>query len=270
MFPSSSRVKLNRVALKDVVGLKLTPRRRRLPKSLNKVLSDSRKQEGNLISEQLMSEKDIVSPPNRGDREQTLTRRVVCENGTHTPSTLDGGAPEEKIECKTHPESCRGNKQDGPNTRGKYTQGKSNSGSKRSADSFRDVSDLRLRFTWCLCSDSDGAWFKRKGARRGMNLTGRTALVTRKIRGGKTHVGLKSSRCKLRQRGVNRKSGATRDTKGVRVRGRQRRSSVKTRCIGCDLQPARTANTRQMRSAAPRRLSSKVQFSWNVLALRVG
>lgn len=33
MFPASGRVKLNRVALKDVIGLKLVPRRRRVQKS---------------------------------------------------------------------------------------------------------------------------------------------------------------------------------------------------------------------------------------------
>ncbi|TNN54882.1 hypothetical protein EYF80_034912 [Liparis tanakae] len=35
MLPSSSRVKLNRVALKEVGGLSAEPRRRRLPKSVN-------------------------------------------------------------------------------------------------------------------------------------------------------------------------------------------------------------------------------------------
>lgn len=35
MLPSSSRVKLNRVALKEVGGLNAEPRRRRLPMSVN-------------------------------------------------------------------------------------------------------------------------------------------------------------------------------------------------------------------------------------------
>ncbi|XP_030597258.1 uncharacterized protein topaz1 [Archocentrus centrarchus] len=262
-------VKLNRVALKDVVGLKLTPRRRRLPKSLNKVPADIRKQEENLVSAQLMSEEDTVSPPSRSDREQTLTRSVGSENGTHTSSIHDGGEPVEKIESKTYPESRRGNKQDGPNTRGKYQQGKPNSSCKRRADPFREVSNLRLRFTWCVCTDLDSTRFRRKGVRSGMKprselsplpyqmkLTGETALVTRKRREGKRQVSLKSGRCKFRQRDVNRKSGAARPAKGVRDRGREGQSSVKTQSVGCDLQPAAAANTGQVRSAAPRRLSN--------------
>ncbi|XP_058474532.1 uncharacterized protein topaz1 isoform X2 [Solea solea] len=41
MFPSSSRVKLNRVALKDLVGVKLVPRRRRVPSALDDLTADA-------------------------------------------------------------------------------------------------------------------------------------------------------------------------------------------------------------------------------------
>lgn len=50
MFPSTSRIKLNRVTLKEVIGLRLAPRRRRVPKQKN-ILVDSTKEKGVLVSE---------------------------------------------------------------------------------------------------------------------------------------------------------------------------------------------------------------------------
>lgn len=95
MFPSSSRVKLNRVALKDVVGLKLTPRRRRVPKLLNRISAESKKQEKNFDSVQLISEKDMVSPPGSNKPDQNLTHTMGSEKKTQPPSTHDEEEPEE-------------------------------------------------------------------------------------------------------------------------------------------------------------------------------
>ncbi|XP_071356453.1 protein TOPAZ1 isoform X5 [Trachinotus anak] len=78
MFPSSSRVKLNRVALKDVVGLKLVPRRRRVPKSPNNMTPDPENKESTSV-------KATVSEP--GSREPVpgvLTDRGGAENGPQT------------------------------------------------------------------------------------------------------------------------------------------------------------------------------------------
>nr|XP_023010812.2 testis- and ovary-specific PAZ domain-containing protein 1 isoform X3 [Maylandia zebra] len=95
MFPSSSRVKLNRVALKDVVGLQLTPRRRRVPKLLNRISAESKKQEKNFDSVQLISEKDMVSPPGSNEPDQNLTHTMGSEKKTQPPSTHDEEEPEE-------------------------------------------------------------------------------------------------------------------------------------------------------------------------------
>lgn len=128
MFPSSSRVKLNRVALKDVVGLKLTPRRRRVPKLLNRISAESKKQEKNFDSVQLISEKDMVSPPGSNEPDQNLTHTMGSEKKTQPPSTHDEEEPEEngsgtqKTKSKVDSESRGADKQDGPNTRGKYQQ----------------------------------------------------------------------------------------------------------------------------------------------------
>lgn len=128
MFPSSSRVKLNRVALKDVVGLKLTPRRRRVPKLLNRIKAESKKQEKNFDSVQLISEKDMVSPPGSNEPDQNLTHTMGSEKKTQPLSTHDEEEPEEngsgtqKTKSKVDSESRGADKQDGPNTRGKYQQ----------------------------------------------------------------------------------------------------------------------------------------------------
>lgn len=137
MFPSSSRVKLNRVALKDVVGLKLTPRRRRVPKLLNRISAESKKQEKNFDSVQLMSEKDMVSPPGSNEPNQNLTHTMGSEKKTQAPSTHDEEEPEEngsgtqKTKSKVDSESRSADKQDGPNTRGKYQQSKGGEGGQK-------------------------------------------------------------------------------------------------------------------------------------------
>ncbi|XP_044192199.1 uncharacterized protein topaz1 isoform X3 [Thunnus albacares] len=117
MFPSSHRVKLNRVALKDVVGLKLAPRRRRVSKPLNNVTADSNKQEEKHVVSEIVSVKDNSS----NEPVQTfLTEQMAPEND---PDTASRDAGEKKCEPKRRNDfqSCKRKdtelKQEGPITR---------------------------------------------------------------------------------------------------------------------------------------------------------
>ncbi|XP_039978230.1 protein TOPAZ1 isoform X3 [Xiphias gladius] len=105
MFPSSSKVKLNRVALKDVVGLKLVPRRRRvLP---NNVTVASKQQEEKQEDSQVMSGKDTASVPNSNETVQSsLTDQMGPDSVTHTARNITEGEPEDNcvdIDRNTHP-----------------------------------------------------------------------------------------------------------------------------------------------------------------------
>lgn len=89
MFPSSSRVKLNRAALKDVVELKVVPRRRRVH-----VTGDCQRQHENHKVTQLFSVKD-----NNNNNKSTcrsvqtfLPHQMGPENVT---GYIPGGEPEE-------------------------------------------------------------------------------------------------------------------------------------------------------------------------------
>ncbi|XP_047460330.1 protein TOPAZ1 isoform X3 [Mugil cephalus] len=96
MFPSVSRVKLNRAMLNDV-GLNLVPRRRRLLKSLNNLESDSKTQTNNLVCEPV-SQKDAASVPGSNEPVQTfLTRHMDSESVTGVARSL----------CEGEPSSCR-------------------------------------------------------------------------------------------------------------------------------------------------------------------
>ncbi|XP_044028329.1 uncharacterized protein topaz1 isoform X2 [Siniperca chuatsi] len=129
MFPTNSRVKLNRVALKDVIGLKLVPRRRRVPKSQNNVTADSKKQEENQLVSELVSVKDTTSAHSSHEPVQTfLTDQMGPENVTHTACNIAEGEPEEncvgtqKAKGGHTAQLCKGNdsmefKQEGPYTR---------------------------------------------------------------------------------------------------------------------------------------------------------
>lgn len=229
MFPSSSRVKLNRVALKDVVGLKLTPRRRRVPKLLNRISAESKKQEKNFDSVQLISEKDMVSPPGSNKPDQNLTHTMGSEKKTQPPSTHDEEEPEEngsgtqKTKSKVDSESRGADKQDGPNTRGKYQQSRG----------VRNTC-LRPRFIWCVFKRLHGRTNPRsERSKYQMKLTSQATLARRR-----RQTDLTSSRCPFRQCDVNGKSGVARQAKSVRVGVREGRSSVKATSAGCDPQPA--------------------------------
>lgn len=79
MLPSSSRVKLNRVALKDVVGLNVEPRRRRrLPNSVNNNEYKKTREEPKVVSHEPV-QTALTGPEN-----------VTGTTGTNSPG---GGEP---------------------------------------------------------------------------------------------------------------------------------------------------------------------------------
>lgn len=122
MLPSSSRVKLNRVPLKDVVGLELALQRRRPPKPKVKAFAKSPKQEKMSVSD-FVSEEDAAS--GAGSNEPLQSGFVEPENGAETPcSHVPVGGKLEQNTNSTDLQLCPGHdmerKQHGPNTRGKY------------------------------------------------------------------------------------------------------------------------------------------------------
>lgn len=130
MLPTSSRVKLNRVALKDVVGLKLAPQRRRPVKAQVKTSTKSPKQEKMSVSD-FVPEEDAAS--RSGSSKEPLKSVLIHggepASGAGTPCSVGG-----KLEQNTCTElqCCPGGdmerKQHGPNTRGKYEQQPSSRG----------------------------------------------------------------------------------------------------------------------------------------------
>ncbi|XP_031143063.1 uncharacterized protein topaz1 isoform X3 [Sander lucioperca] len=129
MLPSSNRVKLNRVALKNLVGQPV-PRRRRLPKSWNNVTTDSKKTEQNQIVSEPVSIKDKTSVPNSNEPVQTSkTEQLGPENVTDSTGNTANGEPEEncvgtqKARRRNNYQPCKGNssvvvnEQQGPYTR---------------------------------------------------------------------------------------------------------------------------------------------------------
>nr|XP_054602085.1 uncharacterized protein topaz1 isoform X2 [Nothobranchius furzeri] len=122
MFPTSGRVKLNRVALADV-GLKGAPRRRRPPKPETNVSTDSTEKQGK-IDFGLISEEDAA-----------LTRT--------TGYAAHGRLGERGVVAFKEPEVKH--KQRVPNTRGKYHQSKANSSSSFSVEENRRK---RVRLGW--------------------------------------------------------------------------------------------------------------------------
>ncbi|KAM8767463.1 uncharacterized protein topaz1 isoform 2-T2 [Acanthopagrus schlegelii] len=116
MFPCSSRVKLNRVALKDVVGLKAAaaaPRRRRVPTSLNTATADPQTKEENLLVSEPVSVEDTASVSSNSEPVQTL-----LPDQTGPADTLTCNIPDEepvekcsfaqKEKRSSNIESCKG------------------------------------------------------------------------------------------------------------------------------------------------------------------
>ncbi|XP_068432276.1 uncharacterized protein topaz1 isoform X4 [Clinocottus analis] len=87
MLPSSSRVKLNRVAIKEFSGLHLEPRRRRLPKSVN--IESKTREETQLVS---------ASGPDGGEPAQTS----LTGPGSATDATAEGEPLESRVDVDKH------------------------------------------------------------------------------------------------------------------------------------------------------------------------
>lgn len=146
MLGSSSRVKLNRVALKE---MKLEPRRRRVTKSLSDV-----QEENQVVSE-------LVSASVSSSHEPVQTSLKGPGNVTDATANIAGeeGEPEEEMKAEKKRSSYHQevkHEEEGPFTRGKYQQSKPNTRSKGSLHGgIRRLCDLRLKFTWCFCTASD-------------------------------------------------------------------------------------------------------------------
>lgn len=94
MFPSP-KVQLNPVTLKNIIGLKLVPRRRRLPTSQNNVTVNVPKQErGHLVSE-LVSDKDTTSVCSTSEPQSLLTEKIGPEKIADMAHIIPEGQPKE-------------------------------------------------------------------------------------------------------------------------------------------------------------------------------
>ncbi|KAA8586151.1 hypothetical protein FQN60_007720, partial [Etheostoma spectabile] len=273
MLPSSNRIKLNRVALKNLVG-QTVPRRRRLPKSLNNVTTDSKIQEENQQVCEPVTIKDTTSVPSSNEPAQTSkTEQLGPENVTDTTGNVADGESEEncvgtqKARRRNNYQPCKWNgsvvvdTQQGPYTRGKYQQSKPNTRSKCRLHSLKTFSNLRLRFTCWLCTDSasDGALFKRTEILRRvkprrtvssmscqMKLSSGAPLTTSKVTKNKANVDTSSGSCKSRQGNTR----VARAAKSARDSCRKGRSKVKARPIGCDPPRPAVANASQVQTGA--------------------
>lgn len=260
MFPSSSRVKLNRVALKDAVWQKLVPRRRRASEPPNTGTADPREQVTG-----------AVSVPNSNEPVRSfLTEQTGPEKVTYTNSELPEGELEnrvgmQKAKRKKYDQSCKDFKQEGPCTRGRYHQSKPNTRSKVKLDQLRKLCNLRLTFTWCFCTESESALLKRAQVHSRMKprvtikmscvmgLSSEAAPATKGRKRSDLKSGAGSSSGKsynFRRRDFYHKTLATRLAKSDRDRSKKGQSKGKARSTGCDPQPA-AAKTGQVGTGAP-------------------
>lgn len=130
MFPSSNRVKLNRLALKDVVGLKLAPRRRKTPKAAIGISPDFSKQRQNVLSKPSSVEETASVSGDRDESSQTVPEPKSLEKQNDTlkrdlKGKLKGKhAVTQRAKRRSDLQSCTGDnmerKRSGPNTKGKY------------------------------------------------------------------------------------------------------------------------------------------------------
>ncbi|KAK9526263.1 hypothetical protein VZT92_014972 [Zoarces viviparus] len=206
MLPSSSRVKLNRVALKDVVGLNVEPRRRRrLPNSVN----------NNELHEPVqtaLTGPENVTGTNSPGGGEPLESRV----GTQRPNRINNG---------------RYSVHEGPCTRGKYQRSKPNTRSQGVLlHGLGKICELRLRFTWCFCTAAHGASYKRRVKPRANIMSKMKATRRQTPLDINASVGTSScGRGKSKQVGVNRK---TRVTTG-KIKAKARSTGCHVVSTGC-------------------------------------
>lgn len=295
MFPCSSRVKLNRVVLKDVIGLKAAaaPRRRRVPTSLNTATADPQTQEENQLVSEPVSVEDTASVSRNNEPVQTLLTDQAGPDKL-TSNILDEEPVEnclgtQKKKRSNNIVSCKGNthrelKLEGPLTRGKYHHSKPNTRRKGRLDYLRKLCSLRLRCTLCICSDSHSVQtslkqveVKPRGSMSQINYSNEPLVFDipksqqpLDLKSNlKSNVGKASCRGKLKQGTIKRRGRATHVAKIGRGSVRAGESTVKARSAGCDPQPA-AAHTGQMPTGHPTTLSSKGHFSCVVCSSSVG
>lgn len=286
MFPCCSRVKLNRVALKDVIGLKAAaaPRRRRVPTSLNTATADPQTQEENQLVSEPVSVEDTASVSSNDEPVQTL---LTDQTG---PDKLTSNIPDEepvenclgtqKKKRSKNIVSRKGNthrklKLEGPLTRGKCHHSKPNTRRKGRLDYLRKLCSLRLRCTLCFCSDSHSVQtllkqvevhrrVKPRASMSQINYSNERLVFgipkSQKPLDLKSNVGKASGRGKLKQGTIKRRSCATHVAKLGRGSVRAGESTVKARSAGCDPQPA-AAHTGQMPTGQPTTPPSKGHLS---------
>lgn len=244
----SSRVKLNRVILKDVIRLKLVPSQRRPP-----------------TTQTVVTAQDAASGPNING----LTGTKKLNNKAHS---IPEGQPEKNCKgmqkakrCKNI-ECCKGNnkefKHEGPLTRGRYQQGRPNTRSKCRLDSLRKQS---VRFPCCFCPASNSVHtlsgqtdvhgqVKTTCQLSSQPLTSAEAPKSRAV----SHLKYGVSKSRSRRGGVTGKTRVNHD--GDRGRGGQ--GQLKAR--SSDLQSsavAAAANARQAAKGSRSRPTSKLHFT---------
>lgn len=271
MAPSSSRVKTDRAALKNIFRLELVLRRARILTSQHN--NGTLKRPSQVVAVR-------HSAPTGQEPGQTFKiQQIGPENLTITARSIPGGRAEEngvrrqKAMITTNVKSCEGNGReglirDGPFTKGRYQQSKSTTRNKCRLDQVRKRCKLRMRFTWRLCAASDSSQtLLNQAASRGRGIMsshiklkmGRLASIKASRRPCHTVSHAKSSRCKFRQ--VNTDTHVTHGAKDGRGSGGQ--GKVKARTAEWDAQPA-AANTGQVSAgtrSTPTGLSSKVHPS---------
>lgn len=277
MFPSSSRVKLNRSALKDAVSLNMLARRKRVPESQSNVTVEARQR---VVSEAL-SVAHAPSVPKSSEAVQSfLTDQMGSDKVTHMSSSMLEGEPgncvgTQNAKRKKYHQSCKDFKPEGPYTRGKYHQSRPNTRSKVKLDQLKKLCNLRLRFAWCFCTESESALLKGTHVARqvkpgvkiskmscNMGFSSEAATATNKTSKSQKVSGVERT-CTFRGRGVCRKALATRVADGGRDRRRKGQSRGKVRSTRCDPPPAAAQSGQVGRRApsVPSGLSSKVHFS---------
>lgn len=266
MAASSSRVKTDRAALKNIFRLELVPRRARVLTSQHNNGTVKRPSEVVVVRH---------SAPTGQEPGQTFKiQQIGPENVTITARSIPGGRAEEngvrrkKAMITTNVKSCEGVIGDGPFTKGRYQQSKSTTRNKCRLDQVRKRCKLRMRFTWRLCAASDSSQtLLNQATSRGRSSMscqiklkmGRLASIKASRRLCHTVSRAKSTRCKFRQ--VNTDTHVTHGAKDGRGSGGQ--SKVKARSAEWDAQPV-AANTGQVPAgtrSTPTGLSSKVHHS---------
>lgn len=269
MTPSSSRVKTDRAALKNIFRLELVPRRTRVLTSQHS--NGTAKRPGEVVAVG-------HSAPSAQEPGQCFKiQQMGTENVTITARSIPGGRAEEncvrrqKAMTTTNVKSCEGDGReglirDGSFTKGRYQQSKSTTRNKCKLDQVRKLCKLRMRLTWRLCAASDSSQtLLNQAASRGRGMCqiklkmGRLASIKASRRPSRTMSHAKSTRCKSRQ--VNTDTHVTHGAKGGRSSGGQ--SKVKAKSAEWDAQPT-AANTRRVPAgtrSTPTGLSSKVHPS---------